>query len=403
MSTKTHIELGNELKLFFFDPVSPGSCFFLPHGAVMHQKLINHVRKYYRKMNYKEVVSPNIYDKKLWITSGHWEKYRENMFLLQDKFTDSDEAIPEGEEHIEFSLKAMNCPGHCVIFNKMNLSHKQLPLRLAEFGVLHRNELSGSLRGLTRVRRFQQDDAHIFCSLDQVEAEIQEMLRFIDELYVGMGCEYQIEVSTRPEKFIGDEEVWNRAEEVLKKVVATATKKDPVINEGDGAFYGPKIDISIKDSLDRWHQCATVQLDFNLPERFGLKYAGADQTLKQPIMIHRAFYGSLERFIAIMLEHTQGKLPLWMSPRQVLVLPIRSIHRDYAYEVASYLDEFEVEVNDSDDDLRQKIKEGEVMKFNYILVLGDREVKDKTVAVRTRDVKGIKVMSLEEFRQILSE
>jgi len=405
-SQKTHIELGHDLQLFFFDPVSPGSCFFLPHGATVHRKLIEYLRKYYRKAGYREVVSPNIFDKKLWITSGHWDKYRKNMFLIKKnseiRREEGDQKDEEdNSDEMEFSLKAMNCPSHCVIFNQMNISHKQLPLRMADFGVLHRNELSGALRGLTRVRRFQQDDAHIFCHLEQVEEEIKNLLEFIDQLYTGLGFKYGIEVSTRPEgSFIGELETWNQAEEILKRVVSGVTGKDPVINAGDGAFYGPKIDISLQDSLGRWQQCGTIQLDFNLPERFDLKYLDQENELQRPIMIHRALFGSLERFMAIVLEHTNGKLPFWMSPRQVLVLPINpEKHGSYARGVMDQLIDmgFEVEINDSNDDLRQKIKEGERLRFNYMLVIGDKEVDGQVVAVRERDVRGIKVMKLNEF------
>lgn len=388
MESKNHIELGNDLHLFFFDTYSPGSCFFLPHGAVIHRKLIERLRKYYKKNRYVEVVSPNLYDKKLWEKSGHWDKYKDNMFLINKT----------REEGMEFSLKPMNCPGHCVLFNRMNVSHKMLPVRMAEFGVLHRNEISGSLRGLTRVRRFQQDDAHIYCTLEQVESEIESLLEFIVGLYTDLNFECAIEVSTRPDNYIGKLNSWDIAEEILQKVVNNVTGKPPIINAGDGAFYGPKIDISLKDSLDRSHQCGTIQLDFNLPERFELKYVDADNTLQQPVMIHRALLGSLERFIAIVLEHTQGKLPLWMSPRQIMVLPIDpKIHGEYAKKVFDQLIDYEVELDDSSDDLRQKIKKAEIMKFNYILVIGNREIEKNTIAVRERDVKGLQVVSVDQF------
>lgn len=379
--SKDHIQLGSELKLFFFDPVSPGSCFFLPHGQLVHQKLIDRIRRFYKQENYKEVVTPNIYDKKLWITSGHWDKYAENMFHIKQNA--EDEANPDSTC---FSLKAMNCPGHCVIFKKMNPSHRDLPLRLAEFGVLHRNEASGALRGLSRVRRFQQDDSHIFCKLEHVEGEIVSLLAFIRDLYAEFGLEYKLEISTRPEKYIGDIETWNQAEDILKATVRKFLCCDPVINEADGAFYGPKIDISMKDSLGRWNQCATIQLDFNLPERFSLGFSDADQTIKKPVMIHRALLGSLERFIAVILEHTQGHLPFWLSPRQIMILALKPAQSAYANYVKqtllAHVDDLLVDLDDSSDDLRTKIKSAELLKYNFILVVGERESKNNSLSVR---------------------
>lgn len=382
---KDHIQLGHELKLFFFDPVSPGSCFFLPHGHIIYQHLIDRIRRFYKKENYKEVLTPNIYDKKLWITSGHWDKYRENMFHI--KQSPEDEANPDA---LCLSLKPMNCGGHCMLFKKLNPSYKDLPLRLAEFGVLHRNEASGALRGLTRVRRFQQDDSHIFCKLEHVEQEIVSLLSFIDMLYKELDLEYKLEVSTRPENYIGNIENWNKAEEILKETLQKIMKREPIINEGDGAFYGPKIDISMKDSLGRWNQCATIQLDFNLPERFQLGYLDSDQTLKQPVMIHRALLGSLERFIAIILEHTQGHLPFWLSPRQIIILALKPENVQHARKVREQLLELDLQVDldDSNDDLRAKIKSAEIQKYNFVLVVGDREVQNNSVSVRTNE-KGI--------------
>lgn len=403
---KDHIQLGHDLKLFFFDPVSPGSCFFLPHGQLIHQKLIDQIRKFYKKQNYKEVVTPNMYDKKLWITSGHWDKYAENMFHIRQH--EDDKCNPDA---LELSIKPMNCPGHCILFKKLGVSHKDLPLRLAEFGVLHRNEASGALRGLTRVRRFQQDDSHIFCKLEHVEGEIVSLLSFIDTLYKEFNLEYKLELSTRPENFIGNIENWNKAEEILKDTIVKFLKKEPIINEGDGAFYGPKIDISMKDSLNRWNQCATIQLDFNLPERFKLGYLDYDQTLKQPVMIHRALLGSLERFIAIILEHTQGHLPFWLSPRQIIILALKPEHVVHANQVRKILlekfdsQDLQIDLDDSSDDLRNKIKAAEVMKYNFVLVIGDREVQNNSVSIRTNE-KGVTKefkgeISVEKFLEFL--
>lgn len=410
---KTHIQLGHDLKLFFFDPVSPGSCFFLPHGFKIHSKLIKRIQAYYKFAGYQEVITPLMFEKQLWITSGHWDKYRDNMFLIQKEHKDvtksSSEPLtsPESLEAVsvsasesfsesgsEYSLKPMNCCGHCLMFNKMGVSHKQLPLRIAEFGVLHRNEASGALRGLTRVRKFQQDDSHIFCKLEHVEGEIVSLLSFIDTLYKEFNLEYKLELSTRPENFIGNIENWNKAEEILKDTIVKFLKKEPIINEGDGAFYGPKIDISMKDSLNRWNQCATIQLDFNLPERFKLGYLDYDQTLKQPVMIHRALLGSLERFIAIILEHTQGYLPFWLSPRQIIILALKPEHVVHANQVRKILlekfdsQDLQIDLDDSSDDLRNKIKAAEVMKYNFVLVIGDREVQNNSVSIRTNE-KGV--------------
>jgi threonyl-tRNA synthetase len=406
-----HRDIGRDLKLFMFHEYSPGSCFFLPHGAKVYNNLMQFLRYCYDKLGYQEVITPNIYYKKLFKTSGHWEKYQENMFVIKHhphhnqenlENEQNNEIINEYDEQNDniFILKCMNCPGHCLMIKQMMQSYNDLPIRLADFGALHRNELSGALTGLTRVRRFQQDDAHIFCTMEQVETEIQNFLNFMQKVYNHFGLEISVGLSTRPEKYIGELDNWNKAEEILKQQI----QKFPgwYINEGDGAFYGPKIDIKIKDSLKREHQCGTIQLDFNLPERFDLKYAMPDQTFRRPVMIHRAIYGSFERFIAILLEHTGGLLPFWLSPRQICIIPVSGKFISYAEEVKQYFSGFSVEVDSSDEKINKKIRNAEVMKFNYIFVVGEKEIEARTVNIRTKDgIIGVK--SLEETMQIFTD
>ncbi len=305
----THQEIGNNQKLFFFDDCSPGSCFFLPHGTHIYNQLVKIVRNGYTSRGYTEVITPNIYHSDLWKKSGHYDKYRENMFMFSIK----DDTDKDANSHI-YGLKAMNCPGHCIMFKHMAPSYRDLPIKIADFGILHRNELSGSLRGLTRVRRFQQDDTHIFCDEDSISKEIKECLEFMKEIYGLFGFDFTMELSTRPEEYIGTIEMWHHAENQLECVLNEYGHQWSK-NTGGGAFYGPKIDIHIQDSLKRSHQCATIQLDFNLPQRFDLKYQTDDVniTYRRPVMIHRAIYGSFERFIAILAEHTQGYWPLFIS------------------------------------------------------------------------------------------
>lgn len=438
MPLLTHQELGNRLRLFFIDESSPGSIFWLPHGTVIYNRLIDYIRYYYSLRDYQEVLGPNIFDKSLWETSGHWEKYRENMFVLhQDRFSEEFEQkqnngtlLENGKDGEEvdsnekdpnkklFTLKCMNCPSHCVMFQKMNPSYRDLPLRLAEFGVLHRNEASGALNGLLRVRRFQQDDSHIFCTLDHIKDEIFEILNFIDHTYRLFGMEYRLYVSTRPEKYIGDLDTWNRAEEILKECVLTVIsrnskkKKKVKIKEGDGAFYGPKIDITIMDNHKREQQCGTIQLDFNLPseERFNLQYTASDQSKQHPIIIHRAILGSLERFIGIMLEHTQGKLPFWLSPRQIGVTTVNKEYNQYAEDVVKRLrsDLPGVRVDfdkDVTDDLRNQIKHMTSMRYNVIVTIGQNEKDDGTITFRSGKSRITKTYDdfVSDIKSILTE
>jgi threonyl-tRNA synthetase len=397
----THQELGNKLKLFFFDDVSPGSCFFLPHGTEILNKLIDMIRWYYRKYGYSEVNTPVMCDKRLWMKSGHYDKYKENMFWIE-----KDPQDQLNNESIEFSLCPMNCPKHTKIFEHMNPSYRDLPIRLADFGALHRNELSGALHGLTRCRLFHQDDAHVFATEDQVENEIDMVLKMLSEIYALFELKYELAVSTRPDKYIGDLAVWDKAENILKKCVSSHVS-DFKIKEGDGAFYGPKIDVMVLDSQDRKHQLATIQLDFNLPERFDLKYKtnSEEKPYERPIMIHRAIFGSLERFIAIMLENNQGHLPFWLSPRKCVILPVSEKQLDYAHDLKLFLTEklnIRIDV-EFDNTLPKRILESEIMHYNYILVVGKKEVANNTVNVRKYSSGVIGEMSSNELANMMTK
>lgn len=373
---RDHRKIGREQGLYFFHELSPGSCFFTPKGAHIYSTLLDFIRSEYRKRGFQEVISPNIYNFKLWNISGHGDHYAENMFLF-----DVDKE--------KFALKPMNCPGHCLIFDSDVRSWRELPLRLADFGVLHRNELSGALTGLTRVRRFQQDDAHIFCTQDQISDEIKGALDFLQAVYSVFGFTFDLCLSTRPEKFLGEIEVWNNAETALAQALDSAQMKW-TLNAGDGAFYGPKIDITINDALKRPHQCATIQLDFQLPNRFNLNYCSEDGDKKRPVIIHRAILGSIERFIAIITENFGGKWPFWLSPRQAIVLPVGLNTNDYAKQVEKELFAAGFQVDTELDPgltINKKVRNAQLAQFNFILVVGEREMTNRSVNVRTRDNK----------------
>eukprot|EP00128_Syssomonas_multiformis_P005315 Colp12_sorted_trinity150504_noHs@25081 len=382
---RDHRKIGREQSLFFFHELSPGSCFFLPHGAKLYNTLVNFIKSEYHKRGFTEVMTPNIYNVKLWETSGHWQHYKENMFSFE----------VEGDK---FALKPMNCPGHCLMFGHTVRSWRELPLRFADFGVLHRNELSGALTGLTRVRRFQQDDAHIFCTMDQISSEIDSCLDFLKHVYGIFGFTFSLRLSTRPEGFLGEPAVWDQAEEQLAKSLDRFGSKW-TINPGDGAFYGPKIDITIQDALRRAHQCATIQLDFQLPLRFQLSYVSGEGSEKRPVIIHRAILGSVERMIAILTESYGGKWPFWLSPRQVQVVPVAKAYFDYAAEVRQLLHDagYAAEADLSDDTLQKKIRNAQVAQFNFILVVGEKEQANRTANVRTRDNKVHGERTLEQI------
>lgn len=390
---RDHRVVGVAQELFFFHPLSPGSCFFLPHGARIYNKLVEFIKSEYWKRGYDEVVTPNMFNFDLWKQSGHADNYKDNMFLFE-------------VEKQSFGLKPMNCPGHCLMFGHRVRSYRELPIRFADFGVLHRNELSGALTGLTRVRRFQQDDAHIFCEESQVSEEVGGVLDFLEKAYGIFGFTFELELSTRPEKYLGEVEVWDRAEKALEKAL-NAFGKPWQINPEDGAFYGPKIDIAVFDALKRKHQCATIQLDFQLPIRFNLEYSTDEEggQRRRPVIIHRAILGSVERMFAILLEHFSGKWPFWLSPRQVIICPVSEKHTEYAKKVEKLVHEagFYVEADITDRKLQKKVREAQLAQFNYILVVGAEEEAGESVNIRTRDniVHGTKKIPdfLEDLRK----
>jgi threonyl-tRNA synthetase len=388
-SRRDHRRLGRQLDLFHFSELSPGSAFWHARGMVIWNILEDLRRRANRYRGYVEVRTPQIYDKELWLTSGHWEKFRDNMFTF------------EAEGH-EYGLKPMNCPGHCVLFGDGMWSYRDLPVRMAEAGVLHRNELSGTLHGLLRVRMFTQDDAHIFCTPEQIEDEVIDCLDFGFSIYDRLGLEMRVELSTRPENRLGSDQEWDRAEAALRQALERRGI-EYVVNEGDGAFYGPKIDLHMTDSLGRSWQLGTVQLDFQMPQRFGLRYQGADNAEHTPAMIHRALMGSLERFIGILIEHYAGDFPLWLAPLQVRVIPVGESHRPAAGDLARRLIEhgLRADTDERDDTVGKRIRDAELMKVPYTIVYGDRE-SDAALAVRTRG-GGQEVRDLESLLAELRE
>ena len=399
---KTHQELGNQLKLFFTDDKSPGSAFFLPAGTILYNNLVNLMRSEYEKRGYQEVITPVLFDKSLWETSGHWDKYKENMFVIEKHKNHNSEELTDENKTIQLSCKAMNCPSHCLMFKHMNLSYRDLPLRLADFGVLHRNEFHGALKGLTRVRKFSQDDAHIFCRISQIEKEIADTIKFIKFIYEKFNMKFKVGLSTRPEQYIGTIELWDKCENILNNVL-TNNFESYSINDADGAFYGPKLDFKVLDSINREHQLATIQLDFNLPERFKLEFKSEDG-YEQPVMIHRAILGSIERFIAILLESGQGNIPLFVSPRQVAILTVNDSKAmiDYALLVKKQLNDNGIKyVNfiDERDTISKKILNTEVLHYNYIVVIGNKEIKNNTINVR-----GLGELSTDDFiKKVIEE
>jgi threonyl-tRNA synthetase len=382
---RDHRKLGRELGLFTFSDVSPGSAFWLPNGTTMFNTLVALSREMTAQRGYTEVKTPLLYDSELWRTSGHWGKYRENMFVTQA------EDRPAG-------VKPMNCPGHAHLFGLQRWSYRDLPARYSEPGLLHRNEPSGTLHGLLRVRHFIQDDAHIFCTEEQVQNEVKACLDFAFETYEIFGFEPHLELSTRPEERIGSDEMWDRAEAALAGALHSRGLAHQV-NEGDGAFYGPKIDLHMTDSLGRSWQLGTVQLDYSMPERFELTYTGADNAEHRPVMIHRALVGSFERFIGILIEHYAGEFPLWLAPVQALVLPIADRHLDWAGTVAAELREvgLRVEVDERSESVGRKIRDGELRKVPYMLVVGDREAERGEVAIRRHREGDLGSVPVAEF------
>ena len=383
---RDHRKLGRELDLFSFVPIAPASPFFHPKGAVVYNELIAYVRSLYARYGYDEVITPQIFDVELWRRSGHYDHYRDNMY-----FTEIEER--------QFGVKPMNCPGHTYIYSAKKRSYRDLPLRIADFGRLHRYERSGVTAGLTRVRSFSQDDAHIFCAPDQIEAEIGSLIKMLREVYRTFQFgDMQVKLSTRPKDFIGDAEIWDRAEAALGQ----ALSKEGInyqINPGDGAFYGPKIDFVVLDALRRGWQLATMQLDFFLPERFGLVYTSAAGADERPVMIHRALLGSIERFMGILIEHCAGAFPLWLAPVQVRILTVTDDYKDYAGKVFKELRHsgWRVELDGRNEKLGYKIREAQLAKIPYALIVGEKEVQAQTIAPRRRGGENLTPMSVADF------
>ncbi|GIX63127.1 threonyl-tRNA synthetase, putative [Babesia caballi] len=398
--SRDHRVIGTNLNLFHFDNIhSPGSCFWLPNGAKIYNRLVELMRENYRLRGYQEVITPNIFSCELWKTSGHYDNYRENMYMFS-------------VDDSEWGMKGMNCPGHCLMFKYISPSYRQLPMRFADFGVLHRNELSGSLSGLTRVRRFQQDDAHVFCTTDQISEEVLAILNFIDDVYSLFGFKYSFKLSTKPAKALGDAELWEKAEAGLKDALDSCGRPW-TLNPGDGAFYGPKIDVILLDCLEREHQCGTVQLDFNLPIRFNLGYRDKEdgensdckRGFSRPVIVHRAIFGSLERFIAIVIEHLNGKFPFWLSPTQVAILPISDKHLPYSNKLHRKLVHlgYNCYVDASANTMNKKIKSNQAQRYNFMLIVGDREVETNTVSMRAMDSQANETLTLDQLYDRLAE
>jgi threonyl-tRNA synthetase len=383
---RDHRKVGRDLGLFTFHPWAPGATFWMAKGTTLYNILADYMRAVLIPAGYVEVRTPIIFNRALWETSGHWSHYRENMFLV------------ESRDREEMGLKAMNCPGHFLLYAGERHSYKELPIRFHEQTPLHRNEASGVLSGLTRVRQFAQDDGHCFVAEDQIASEVEALIRLIQRVYGDFGMEYSARLSTRPEQFLGRVETWDHAEASLKQALEQAGQPY-VLNAGDGAFYGPKIDFDITDALGRKWQCGTIQLDYQMPQRFDLAYVGADNAEHRPVVIHRAIFGSFERFIAILIEHFAGAFPLWCAPLQVAVLPIADRHLDYARSVCQVLGAagLRAEVDDRQEKVNLKIREAQLQKIPYMLVVGDREAAEGTVAVRSRSKGDLGARPVADF------
>ena len=382
---RDHRKLGRELGLFTFHKWAPGAAFWLGHGTTLWNLLAEYMRATLFPEGYVEIRTPLVFNKQLWETSGHWEHYREHMFLVES----------EGEP---YGLKAMNCPGHMLVFASEVRSYRDLPIRYHDQSVLHRNEASGVLAGLTRARQFCQDDAHCFVTREQIGDEVERLLRLVQRVYADFHLEFSVELSTRPETFLGDTETWDEAERQLTQAL-DASGQPYVIAKGEGNFYGPKIDFHVIDAIGRNWQCATIQLDYQIPERFQLKYIGADNAEHRPVVIHRAIFGSFERFIALLIEHYAGAFPLWLAPVQTVIVPIADRHADYAETVATRLREagLRVEVDARQEKMGFKIREAQLRKIPYMLVTGDREAADDAVAVRHRTDGDQGARSVDDF------
>jgi threonyl-tRNA synthetase len=382
---RDHRKIGREQKLFMFHPWAPGATFWLPKGTTLYNTLANYMRGVLIPAGYTEVKAPIVFNKALWETSGHWQHYRQNMFLVES----------EGEQ---MGLKAMNCPGHFLMYASEAHSYRDLPIRFHEQTPLHRNEASGVLTGLTRVRQFSQDDGHCFVMESQIGDEVERILRLVQRVYADFGMKPEMKLSTRPPEFLGTIERWDHAEAALKQAL-DAVGETYTLNEGDGAFYGPKIDFEVVDAIGRKWQCATIQLDYAMPERFDLKYTGADNAEHRPVVIHRAIFGSFERFLALLIEHYAGAWPLWLAPIQAIVLPISDRHLDYARAVRDQLTAsgLRIELDDRQEKIGYKIREAQLQKIPYMLVAGDREAAEGTVSVRGRSAGDLGPKGVTEF------
>lgn len=382
---RDHRKIGRELDLYSFHEEAPGMPFFHNKGSLIWNKLVDFVTEIMISRNYEINKTPIILNKNLWLQSGHWDHYKNNMYFT--KIDDQD-----------FAVKPMNCPGNILIYKSHQYSYRDLPIRAGEFGLVHRHELSGVLSGLFRVRAFTQDDAHVFCTEEQIKEEIKDLIDFMDVVYKTFGFDYTMELSTKPENALGSKELWDFAEQKLKEVLEE-DKKEYKLNPGDGAFYGPKIDFHLKDAIGRDWQCGTIQLDFQMPDKFNLTYEAQNNEKKRPVMIHRAVLGSVERFMGILVEHFEGKFPLWISPLQIILLPIADRHIDYCKSVQEELEKnnFTVEINDKAETMNKKIRNAQLQKINYIIVIGDKEETNKTINVRTRDEKILGEKTVPDF------
>lgn len=386
---RDHRKLGKELELFHFEKVAPASPFFMPKGAAIYNELVDFMRRVYRKYDYKEVITPQILDSDLWHTSGHYDHYKENMY-----FSKIDER--------EYAVKPMNCPCHMLMFAHYKYSYRDLPLRYADFGRLHRYEKAGAVAGLTRVRTFCQDDAHIFIELDHIQGEIQKLMEMFFTCYEHFGFKnIKVNLSTRPEKKAGDDATWDKAEKSLKDALE-ASGFEYHIKEGDGAFYGPKIDVEISDALNRFHQLGTIQLDFQLPERFNLKYTTSEGVEAQPVVIHRALLGSLERFIGVYLEHVGGAFPFWLAPEQAVIVPVNNAtHLEFADKLRNELHDlgYKVRLDDRNESMGYKTRQIQKSKVPFMLVIGDREMESDSVSVRSYGAKFSTTLSIDELKE----
>ncbi|MGE7723275.1 threonine--tRNA ligase [Bacillus cereus] len=389
---RNHRKLGSELELFMFSEEAPGMPFYLPKGQMIRNELEAFLREIQKEYNYQEVRTPFMMNQEVWERSGHWGHYKDNMYFSE-------------VDNKSFALKPMNCPGHMLMFKNKLHSYRELPIRMCEFGQVHRHEFSGALNGLLRVRTFCQDDAHLFVTPKQIEDEIKSVMAQIDYVYKTFGFEYEVELSTRPEDSMGDDKLWEQAEAALENVLQSLNYKYR-LNEGDGAFYGPKIDFHIKDALNRSHQCGTIQLDFQMPEKFDLNYIDENNEKKRPVVIHRAVLGSLDRFLAILIEHFGGAFPAWVAPVQVKVIPVsNAVHEQYANEIAHKLAQAGVRVEQDarDEKLGYKIREAQMQKVPYVLVIGDNEMENGAVNVRKYGEEKSEVIALDVFVASIEE